>query len=355
MDKVRLGIIGCGTISQLNAPGYLSHPKCEVVALFDPDRERATRRAQEWGISPRVHSSFEDVLNDNQVDAVELLTPTSLHAEQSIAALGAGKHVSCQKPHATNLAEADAIIDAVKGSDRTFRVTENFLYYPPLVKAKELVDSGATGDPSMVRIRTVWGGRDPSSAGIKIEPDARAWRRDPSSNAGGLVCDDGWHKVATAMWWVGEIESVTAMVTRTEDFMIEAPSAAICKYANRDCLAVFEYAYAPNLPFRTRYFPADEFFEIIGSKGVLWVTRCTGEMLDMPPVILHSGDSSTSYQVSMDWMEGFKGAARDFVDSLLTDKQPQMDAYVAKKVLQTTLAVYQASETGHWTTPDSLT
>ena len=354
MDKVRLAIIGCGTISQLNAPGYLSHPQCEVVALCDPIRERATRRAQEWGISPRVYTHFEDVLNDNEVDAIELLTPTFLHAEQVIAALEAGKHVSCQKPMSTTVAEADAIIEAVKGSGRTFRVTENFLYYPPIVKAKELIDSGAAGELSMVRIRTVRGGLD-STSGISIDPGALAWRRDPTRNAGGLLYDDGWHKVATAMWWVGEVESVTAMVTKTDDFMVEAPSAAICKYKNRDCLAVFEYASAPELPLRTSYYPADEFFELIGSKAILWVTRCTGEMLDMPALILHGGDSSISYQVPMDWSEGFDGAARDFVDSLVTDKQPKMDAHFAKMVLQTTLAIYQASETGQWTRPDSLT
>ena len=93
MDKVRLAIVGCGTISQLNAPGYLMHEGCEVTALCDPLAERAEERAGEWGIEPHIHTSYEDVLNDANVDAVELLTPTFLHAEQIIAGLEAGKHV----------------------------------------------------------------------------------------------------------------------------------------------------------------------------------------------------------------------------------------------------------------------
>ena len=139
MDRVRLAIVGCGTISQLNGPGYVSHPKCDVVALCDPIRERAERRAREWGISPRIYADLDDVLNDGQVDAVELLTPTYQHAEQAIASLEAGKHVSCQKPISVTVAEADAIIRAADRSGKTFRVTENFLYYPPIVKARELI------------------------------------------------------------------------------------------------------------------------------------------------------------------------------------------------------------------------
>jgi CAAX protease family protein len=98
MDTVRLAIIGCGNISQLNARGYLQHPQCERVALCDTVRARADARAQQWGISPRIYTDYAQVLNDAQIDTLELLTPTFLHAEQIIAALQAGKHVSCQKP-----------------------------------------------------------------------------------------------------------------------------------------------------------------------------------------------------------------------------------------------------------------
>src|SRR5919201_6642883 len=112
-DRIRLAIVGCGNISQLNAPGYLQHPRCEVVALCDAEPERAKRRAREWGIAPRVYSDFAQVLDDRAVDALELLTPTWLHAEQIVAALDAGKHVSCQKPIAISVAEADRVAAAV--------------------------------------------------------------------------------------------------------------------------------------------------------------------------------------------------------------------------------------------------
>src|SRR5215468_11531751 len=189
MDRVRLAIVGCGNISQLNAPGYLQHPRCEVVALCDTMPDRATRRAREWGITSRIYSDFKQVLDDPAIDAVELLTPTWMHADQIVAALGAGKHVSAQKPLAISVAEADRIAEAVARARTTFRVTENFLYYPPIVKAKELLEAGVIGEPSLVRIHTTRAQRVTGLA-IDLDPAAAVWRRDPAKNPGGVLYDD---------------------------------------------------------------------------------------------------------------------------------------------------------------------
>jgi predicted dehydrogenase len=354
MDTVKLAIVGCGTISQLNVPGYLHHERCEVVAVCDPLRERAEQRARGWDIAPSIYTDYADVLNDPRVDAVELLTPTHLHAAQIIAGLEAGKHVSCQKPIASTIAEVDAIAKAVERTNRIFRITENFLYYPPLIKAKELLDSGAIGEPSLLRIRTIRG-TYVNDAHLTVGPDALVWRSDPALHAGGVMYDDGWHKYATAMWWLGDIEKVQAIVTKTDNYVLEVPSVATWKFANKSCLGILDYAAAPEMPVRTKYYPIDEFFEIQGTKGAIWVTRCTGEMLDLPPVVLFKGTEAHHLQVPMDWIEGFNGAARDFIDAILAQRQPHMDLAFAKKVLQVALAVYQASRAEHAVNPASLT
>ena len=152
MSKVGIAIVGCGTISQLNVPGYLEHPNCEIVALCDVNEDRAIAKAKEWKINPRIYTDYDSVLADEAVDAVELLSPTHLHASQIISGLNAGKHVSCQKPIATSMDEAKQIRKAVENNEKIFRVTENFLYYPPITKAKELIENGAIGTPSLVRI-----------------------------------------------------------------------------------------------------------------------------------------------------------------------------------------------------------
>src|SRR2546430_6851194 len=128
MDRVRLAIVGCGNISQLNAPGYLQHPRCDVVALCDTMPERATRRAREWGITPRIYSDFKQVLDDPAVDAVELLTPTWMHADQIVAALAAGKHASAPKPLAISVPQAHRIAAPGGRPRTTLRPTQNLPY-----------------------------------------------------------------------------------------------------------------------------------------------------------------------------------------------------------------------------------
>jgi predicted dehydrogenase len=354
MDKVRLAIVGCGNICQLNAPGYLAHPRCDVVALCDTDPARAERRAREWGIAPRIYADYAQVLDDPAVDAVELLTPTYLHAEQIVAGLRAGKHVSCQKPITVSVAEADRVAVAVAEARTTFRVTENFLYYPPIVKAKELLDAGAIGEPSLVRIHTTRA-REIVGQTMELDPDALIWRRDPGRNPGGALYDDGVHKYATAMYWIGEIGEISAIVGGGGDFLQETPSVATWRFKGRECLGLIDYTYAPEMAIRSRYYRADEFFEIHGSRGILWVTRCTGEMLDLPPVVLIKGTETTSYQVPMDWRLGFDGAARDFVDGVLEGRQPAQDVQTARRVLQVPLAIYEASRSRRPVAPESMT
>ena len=354
MDRVRLAIVGCGNISRLNAPGYLQHPRCDVVALCDTAPERAKQRAREWGIEPRLYSDLAQVLNDRGVDAVELLTPTWLHADQIVAALEAGKHVSCQKPLCVTLAEADRIAAAVARARTTFRVTENFLYYPPIVKAKELLDAGAIGEPSLVRIHTTRAQRIEGLT-MELDPDAVAWRRDPARNPGGVLFDDGVHKYATAAYWIGEIGEVSAIVTRGRDFIMETPSVATWRFKDRDCLGIVDYTYAADMTIRGRYVRVDEFFEIHGSRGIIWVTRCSGEMLDLPPVQVIRGTETVSYQVPMDWRLGFDGAAADFVDGVLDGRQPAQDVQTARHMLQVALAIYESGRTGHAVRPDSIT
>lgn len=338
---MKLALVGCGTISQLNAPGYLQYDKCDVVALCDPNRERAEYRAKQWGISPKIYTEYEDVLNDSNIDAVELLTPTHLHPRQIIQGLEAGKHVSSQKPISSTLAETDEVAAVVEKSRAKFRITENFISYPPIVKAKELLDAGVIGDPSMIRIRTVKANLAESN--FDVHPEASVWRNNPDLHAGGMLYDDGWHKYATAIWWIGDIEQVQSIVTKNDEYLDDTPSAAIWKFKDKNCLGVFDYSSAPEMYIRGKYYPADEFFEIQGSKGAIYVTRCTGEMLDLPPVMVVKGTETTGIQVPMDWLEGFSGAARHFIDCILQDEQPRMDVQFSKHTLQVAMAMYESS------------
>lgn len=352
MDNVRIAIVGCGNISQLNVPGYLKHPNCEVYALCDSVPGKAELRAKQWGIWPKIYTDLDQVLNDSNVDAVELLVPHHLHLPMTVASLDAGKHVSCQKPMCGSIAEANQMIAAADRAKTKFRITENYVHYPPILKAKELLDSGAIGEPNLVRFFSVEGG-SVDNPQLVMDPEARIWRRDPQLNPGGLVWDDGVHKFSTAMKLVGEIETVFGFVNKTGD--LELPNASMWRFKDRNCLGIYEYAYAPEMVVRGRYFGVDDYIEIHGSKGSIHVTRCTGEMLDLPPVLLVKGTETQSFNVPSDYIEGFHGAADDFINSIIEDRQPEIDGEFAKKTVQVALAIYEAARTGSAVRPDEIT
>jgi predicted dehydrogenase len=152
------------------------------------------------------------------------------------------------------------------------------------------------------------------------------------------------HKYAAALWLFDtDVRSVQAVVRKGPVFF-EAPTAALWEYEREDLLGLMEVSYAPNMYIRSRYYGADEFFEIQGTDGFVWVTRFTGEMLDLPPLVLYSRDgTTTNVPVDADWMAGFRGSAGHFVDALLEGSQPEMSGELGIKVLQLAFAVYQAS------------
>src|SRR6202795_4762438 len=139
MERVRLGVVGVGNIASLNVAGYLEHERCDLIALCDTRADVLERRASEWNV-PRVYTDLDAMLADDEIDAVEILSPTHLHKDHVIAAARAGKHVSCQKPMANTVADCREMLAATTDAGVVFRISECFYHYPPLVETKRLIE-----------------------------------------------------------------------------------------------------------------------------------------------------------------------------------------------------------------------
>lgn len=345
-DVLRLGVLGAGNIADLNVAGYLEHPRCEVVAVCDVDAAAAKAAAERWGVE-RVYTEMDDLLADEDIYAVEVLTPTHLHHGHVLAALDAGKHVSVQKPITNTVDEALELAAAAERTGRTVRVSECFVHYPPLELAKKLVADGAVGRPVGLRIKTVVG-RTASDFEHNLRPEGYGWRLDGRS-PGGHLFDDMVHKYAMAYWLLDrEITAVQAVVRRRDLFF--EPCVALFEYDDPDLLGTMEVHYAKEMWLRSSYYGADELFEIQGEEGILWVTQATGELLGQPPVVLYRGAPGerhfTSFSdVEADWGAGFRRSSAHFVDALLGDTVPEMTVAEALKVLRLCFAVYEAGNT----------
>ncbi len=347
MDKVRLGVLGAGNIAVMNVRGYLEDPRCDVVAVCDTDEEVGRQAAKEWG-AERFYPDLAGLLADDSVDAIEVLTPTHLHHDHVIAALEAGKHVSVQKPVANSVEDALDMGAAAAREGRILRISECFVHYPPLELAKKLVADGAIGKPTSLRIRTLVGQTD-SAFQAALRPEGYGWRLDKRS-PGGHLFDDMVHKYAMALWLLDlDITSVQAVVRRRDLFF--EPCAVIFEYEDPEVLGMMEVQYAPDFYMRSSYYGADEFFEITGDEGQLWVTRATGELLDLAPVMLFTGTPSerktTEFNdVDADWGTGFARSSRHFVDALIEERgTASMTPEEATDVLRLCFAVYEAGQT----------
>jgi predicted dehydrogenase len=142
---VRIGVLGAARI----APGALIAPargnaEAEVVAVAARDRSRATAYAQKHGI-PKVHGGYEELLADPDIDAVYNPLPNALHAQWTLAALAAGKHVLCEKPFTSNATEAAAVAEAADKSGLVVMEAFHYRYHPLAIRAAEIVSSGEIG------------------------------------------------------------------------------------------------------------------------------------------------------------------------------------------------------------------
>jgi xylose dehydrogenase (NAD/NADP) len=184
--RVRWGILGDAAINDAFIPGVQAASNSELVAIASRRPEAGARAAERWSI-PRVHDSYDDLLTDAEVDAVYIPLPNHMHAEWTVRAADAGKHVLCEKPLALTLEEVGDIVRAA--SRNHVQIMEAFMYrfLPRWRKAEEMVWSGAIGDPRIVRIGFAFY-HPPAGYNIRFDPGA----------GGGIIWDMGCYAVNMA-------------------------------------------------------------------------------------------------------------------------------------------------------------
>ncbi len=353
MAPIRVAIVGCGRISDLHILGYRNQDDARVVAVCDINRKRAWAKAKAWGVE-RVYTDYQQVLEDPEIDLVELLVPHDLHAPMTIAACQAGKHVSVQKPMALNVAEADQMIAAARAAGVVLRVYENFVFYPPHVQAKKMIEAGEIGEPQMIRIHVSTG---KSKTAWKVPLSAWLWRFNEKRCGGGpLVFDHGYHLFSLAYYFMGPVERVMAWIDRTPVVptkYVDAPAVVMVQFKAPRRYGVMDFAHTPNLVMESIYYADDDRVEIIGDRGIIFVNRCTAKTVDLPPLMLFRDGKTTAIPVDrFEWHDSFIDCTRHLIGVLTRGGQPVLDGPTGKAVLQFTLAALISSRTGREVRPD---
>jgi len=348
MDKVRVGFVGAGRISDLHAIEYLRNPRAQIVAVCDANPDIALRQAERWGVPrSRVFASWEQLLDCDEVDLVEILLPHHLHRPAALAAFAAGKHVSLQKPMALSLAEAEEINAAAERAGVFFKVFENFVFYPPIRKAKELIEAGAIGEPLTIRVKSNAG---KGKHAWPVPAAAQAWRMDPETCGGGpLSFDDGHHKFALGWFFMGPAAEVHAWIGRTEaspGVVLDSPAIISWKFAS-GALGNLEVVYSRDLEIDTIHYAQDDRVEITGTRGVIWVNRGHGRLFDQPPLVLYADDEVRSFSgMEAGWEASFAASTRHHIDALLEGRPPFLTGRQGAEILRFALAAQESARTG---------
>ena len=333
--SIKVGIIGCGKIAQVrHIPEYAANPNAEVYGFYDINLARAEELAKKYG--GKAYASYEELLADPEIVAVSVCAANHAHAEISIAALKAGKHVLCEKPMAVTLEECEAMVEAAKESGKYLMIGQNQRLAKAHAKAKELIEQGAIG--KVLTFRTIFGHGGPET--WSIDPGANVWFFDKTKAAMGAMADLGIHKTDMIQYVLGTKIVKTQAVLTTLDKK-DATGNLIGVDDNAICIYQMENGVIGTMTASWTYYAAEDNTTVIyGSKGELRLyddpkysvqqINADGTRIDYQIDQIQTNDNQTA-----------SGIIDLFVDCLVENKEPEISG---ENVLHAMKAVFASIE-----------
>lgn len=249
MTKVRWGVLSTAAIGVDKViPAMQRAELCDVVAIASRDASRASEVARALGIA-HAYGSYEELLADPEIDAVYNPLPNHLHAEWTLRAAGAGKHVLCEKPLAMDAVEAERVVEGCREAD--VLLMEAFMYrlHPQWVRVRELVDQGRLGE--LMAIQSVFSYRNVDPANI----------RNVAAFGGGALMDIGCYPInVSRMMFGGEPDRVEAVIHRDPAFRTDVLVSAVMTFGDRQSTFTCSTVIEP-----------DQRVHLIGTEGRLLV------------------------------------------------------------------------------------
>jgi xylose dehydrogenase (NAD/NADP) len=317
--RFRWGLLSTARINRAIIPPLRSSPRHELVAVASRDRDRAQAYAREWGI-PRVHDSYGALLADPGIDAVYNPLPNSLHAEWTIRAARAGKHVLCEKPLATTLADVDAI--AREAESARVVVTEAFMYrhHPQTLRLKELVDEGAIGAVRLIRSAFTF---------VLTRPVDPRW---DAEYGGGSLWDVGCYPVSISRMLVGAEPREVFGRARLAPGGVDVSFTG--QMAFGEVMAQFDSAF--DLPFRTH-------LEVVGSEGAITVPA---PFKPGPGARLLVTRGEETESVAVEDQPLYLGELDNLADAASGRGAPRVSLSDSRGTVASILALYESARTG---------
>ncbi len=342
---IRIAVVGPGQIAELVLPTYLAHPEIEVVALCDRNPDRLDRWAPVFPEALRT-DRLDDALAVGP-DVVDVLVPTPAHAEVAVAVLEAGFAVQLQKPIARTLDDSARIVAAARRGGVMLRILEDYIFYPPLVQLRDLVDSGEIGAPVGLHMKIVNTGR----GGWDVMPSSMEWQFEQTRDGRGmLVFDHGWHQLAMAVWMFGPIRRIFGWIGSTEvvpGYALDAPATLVWEHAT-GLRGVLDLTLAVNTYFKSDFYSCDERVEVTGDLGSVRCNRISSFGRQEPSVeVYRDGEIRSFHAIDDGGDAGFAASTRHLVDLFRGRADtPVMDGDTAHTVMTALNGALESSRLG---------
>ena len=291
---------------------------CTLAGVARARADLVDSFAREIGAA-RGYPRWHDLVADPGIDAVYIATPVHLHAEQTIAAARAGKHVLCEKPMAMDVAECDAMIAACRSAGVALGIAYYRRFYPAVARVRALVESGEIGAPVLAQM----------SAFEPFDPqpgEPRSWLLQRAEAGGGPMADFGCHRIDVLLHLLGPIRRVASIVStialRRE---VEDTAAALLQFeAGATGVVLVSHAAADRR----------DTFDLFGTRGSIRIAS------------LNRGDI-TVCAAGRERSESHPPAANvhqplvdDFVDAVRTGRAPSVDGFDGRAVAAAQDAIY---------------
>jgi UDP-N-acetyl-2-amino-2-deoxyglucuronate dehydrogenase len=334
VDRLRFGIIGCGRVAPRHAQSISRLDRAELVAAADIIESRVSHFSEQYNAEP--HTDYRGLLDRDDVDVVNICTPSGLHAQMGIEALQAGKHVIVEKPIALSTIDADQLIATARATGKKLCVVLQNRYNPPMQDVHQIVCSGRIGHILLGNATVRW--YRPQS--YYEDEWHGSWAMD-----GGAMMNQSIHHIDALQWLMGDVESVYAY-TATLAHRMEAEDVGVAVLRFRSgALGSVEgstLTYPQNLEGSVAIFGERGSLKVGGTalnRKVMW--KIDGELEQEAEIITADVVDPPSV-----YGQSHKLVIDQMIDAIVNDGEPATNGAEARRSLALVEAIYQSSRSG---------
>ncbi|MDR1699758.1 MAG: Gfo/Idh/MocA family oxidoreductase [Lachnoclostridium sp.] len=336
---IRVAIVGCGGISSQFIKGYLEFPtKCRITALSDlyPEKAQAQKTAFQLE-DAHIYSSYQEMLQQEKPDIVNVCVPPYKHAEIAIQAMEAGANVLIEKPMAASLEECDQMLEAEKRTGKTLGVIAQNRFTTPIWNLKKIIDSGVIGRILFAQIDSLWW-RGHSYYDLW-------WRGCWDKEGGGCTLNHAVHHIDMLGWMMGRPKKVTAVLSNLahDNAEVEDISLAIMEYEEgalaQVTSSVIHYGEKQSLKFQGEH----------AAVSTPWEVHAFHSQENGFPKANPELEEKINQQYealgSLEY-EGHTAEIANFMQAVLEGKRPLIQGQDARLTIELISAIYKAGFTG---------